>query len=209
VATVGLGLLHAPRQAGQAGVRANAHALTGLPGRHRKAGPRPRATSYYAFELAGEGTPLQVIQAQIGHSSVATTDRYIRHLNPAAVVDTMKGRAWPYLPETVARAQHQPDPVGRHAVPQPVVQRPKIVASRIVRPASGAWECYFGFRFPGAERRLSAPGYWRVAPSGASNVLVESRTVSWGLAFPRGPRGRTGAMWPPYGALQGGKHSAA
>lgn len=48
----------------------------------------------HAFELAGEGTPLHVIQAQLGHSSAATTDRYIRHLNPAVVVATMRARDW-------------------------------------------------------------------------------------------------------------------
>ena len=69
-----------PRLARRAGIEKRVHAH-GL--RHT-----------HAFELAGEGTPLHVIQAQLGHSSVATTDRYIRHLNPAAVVDAMKGRAW-------------------------------------------------------------------------------------------------------------------
>ena len=48
----------------------------------------------HAFELATEGTPLHIIQCQLGHSSVATTDRYIKHLNPTAVVETMKARAW-------------------------------------------------------------------------------------------------------------------
>jgi integrase len=48
----------------------------------------------HAFELATEGTPLHIIQAQLGHASVATTDRYIRHLNPAAVVEAMKSRVW-------------------------------------------------------------------------------------------------------------------
>ena len=48
----------------------------------------------HAFELAGEGTPLHVIQQQLGHSSLATTDRYIRHLAPQDVVDTMRGRQW-------------------------------------------------------------------------------------------------------------------
>jgi integrase len=37
---------------------------------------------------------LNVIQAQLGHSSLATTDRYIRHLHPTVVVDTMKARRW-------------------------------------------------------------------------------------------------------------------
>lgn len=48
----------------------------------------------FAFELAGEGTSLHVIQAQLGHSSVAATDRYIRHLNPAAVVEAIRTREW-------------------------------------------------------------------------------------------------------------------
>ena len=48
----------------------------------------------HAFELANEGTPVHIIQQQLGHSSLATTDRYVRHLNPQAVVDAMKGRTW-------------------------------------------------------------------------------------------------------------------
>jgi site-specific recombinase XerD len=48
----------------------------------------------HAFELAGEGVPLHVIQQQLGHGSLATTDRYVRHLNPQAVVDVMQGRTW-------------------------------------------------------------------------------------------------------------------
>lgn len=48
----------------------------------------------HAFELANEGTPLHVIQQQLGHSSLAVTDRYIRHLNPQEVVKTMQARKW-------------------------------------------------------------------------------------------------------------------
>jgi integrase len=44
--------------------------------------------------LANEGTPLHVIQQQLGHSSLATTDRYIRHLNPQQVVEAMRVRTW-------------------------------------------------------------------------------------------------------------------
>lgn len=47
-----------------------------------------------AFELANEGFPLHVIQQQLGHSSLATTDRYIRHLTSKEVVEAMKGRKW-------------------------------------------------------------------------------------------------------------------
>jgi site-specific recombinase XerD len=48
----------------------------------------------HAYELANEGTPLHVIQQQLGHSSLATTDRYIRHLNPQQVVAAIRGRTW-------------------------------------------------------------------------------------------------------------------
>ena len=69
-----------PRLACKAGIdkRVHAHGL-----RHS-----------FAYELAGEGTPIHLIQAQLGHSSLATTDRYVRHLNPAAVVEAMKAREW-------------------------------------------------------------------------------------------------------------------
>ena len=70
-----------------------------LPRLARKAGIDKRCHAHglrhtHAYELATEGTPIHVIQAQLGHSSVATTDRYIKHLNPAAVVKAMQSRAW-------------------------------------------------------------------------------------------------------------------
>jgi site-specific recombinase XerD len=48
----------------------------------------------HAYELANEGTPLHVIQQQLGHSSLATTDRYVRHLKPQQVVEVMRRRTW-------------------------------------------------------------------------------------------------------------------
>jgi len=70
-----------------------------LPRLARKAGINKRVHAHglrhtHAFELASEGTPLHVIQAQLGHASVATTDRYIRHLNPSAVVEAIRSREW-------------------------------------------------------------------------------------------------------------------
>ncbi len=47
-----------------------------------------------AFELANEGVATQVIQAQLGHASLTTTDRYIRHLAPQQVIEAMKNRQW-------------------------------------------------------------------------------------------------------------------
>jgi integrase/recombinase XerD len=76
-----------------------AYVRTLLPRLARRAGIEKRVHAHglrhtFAYELANEGTPLHVVQLQLGHSSVATTDRYIRHLNPAAVVEVMKSRAW-------------------------------------------------------------------------------------------------------------------
>jgi len=48
----------------------------------------------FAFELAGEGVPLHTIQRALGHSNVATTSRYVDHLNPAAVIEALRTRTW-------------------------------------------------------------------------------------------------------------------
>jgi len=48
----------------------------------------------FAFELAGEGVPLHTIQQALGHSNVATTSRYVDHLNPLAVVEALRSREW-------------------------------------------------------------------------------------------------------------------
>ena len=48
----------------------------------------------HAFKLANEGHPVHVIQQQLGHSSLATTDRYVRRLNPQQVVEAIRVRTW-------------------------------------------------------------------------------------------------------------------
>lgn len=47
-----------------------------------------------AFDLAQQGVPTHQIQAQLGHASLAVTDRYVRHLMPADVVAVMRQRDW-------------------------------------------------------------------------------------------------------------------
>lgn len=47
-----------------------------------------------AFELMMEGVPVPIIQRQLGHASLATTDRYLQHLAPKDVVDAMQRRQW-------------------------------------------------------------------------------------------------------------------
>ncbi len=69
-----------PRLARRAGIdkRVHAHGL-----RHT-----------HAAELAEEGYPTNFIQDQLGHSSLATTDRYLRHIAPAARVEALRQRRW-------------------------------------------------------------------------------------------------------------------
>ncbi len=69
-----------PRLAAKAGLEKRVHAH-GL--RHT-----------HAAELAREGTPANLIQAQLGHNSLATTDRYLRHIAPQQLVDAMRAREW-------------------------------------------------------------------------------------------------------------------
>ena len=48
----------------------------------------------HAAELAAEGFPTNVIQAQLGHSSLATTDTYLKHIAPEELIERMRGREW-------------------------------------------------------------------------------------------------------------------
>ena len=45
-------------------------------------------------ELAREGFPINLIQAQLGHSSLATTSRYLAHIAPQQLVDAIQKREW-------------------------------------------------------------------------------------------------------------------
>ncbi len=48
----------------------------------------------HAAELAAEGFPTHLVQAQLGHSSLATTDRYLRRIAPQQLIDAVRRRAW-------------------------------------------------------------------------------------------------------------------
>jgi site-specific recombinase XerD len=69
-----------PRLAASAGIekRVHPHAL-----RHS-----------HAAELAVEGFPLNLIQIQLGHANLATTDRYLRHIAPADLIRSIRQREW-------------------------------------------------------------------------------------------------------------------
>jgi site-specific recombinase XerD len=48
----------------------------------------------HAYELMMEGIPVSIIQRQLGHSSLATTDTYLSHIAPQQVIDAIAGREW-------------------------------------------------------------------------------------------------------------------
>jgi site-specific recombinase XerD len=48
----------------------------------------------FAAGLADERVDVRVIQRALGHSSLQTTQNYVDHLRPQAVIDTLKARVW-------------------------------------------------------------------------------------------------------------------
>ncbi len=48
----------------------------------------------HASELREEGVEIGIISKQLGHSSIATTARYLDHVAPTALVETITARTW-------------------------------------------------------------------------------------------------------------------
>ncbi len=48
----------------------------------------------HAAELRTEGVDIGIISKQLGHTSIATTSRYLDHVSPTAVVETIQARTW-------------------------------------------------------------------------------------------------------------------
>lgn len=48
----------------------------------------------HAYELMMEGVEMPIIQRQLGHTSLATTDRYLNHIAPRQVIEAMAKREW-------------------------------------------------------------------------------------------------------------------
>lgn len=70
-----------------------------LPRLARKAGIEKRVHAHglrhtHAAELAREGVPMNVIQQQLGHTSLATTSRYLAHVAPTELIAAIRGRTW-------------------------------------------------------------------------------------------------------------------
>lgn len=49
----------------------------------------------YASYLMDQGVPIHHIRRMLGHSSLAVTERYCDHLNPAVVIESMRSVTWP------------------------------------------------------------------------------------------------------------------
>jgi site-specific recombinase XerD len=69
-----------PRLAAKAGIEKRVHAH-GL--RHS-----------HAADLMREGVPVNLIQRQLGHASLAVTSAYLDHIAPEQVVSVIRARGW-------------------------------------------------------------------------------------------------------------------
>jgi hypothetical protein len=72
-------------------VRTLLHRLGAKAGIEKRVHPHALRHSM-AFDLMWERVPVPLIQAQLGHASLATTQRYLDHLAPKDLVDTMQRR---------------------------------------------------------------------------------------------------------------------
>ena len=48
----------------------------------------------HAAQLRAEGVDIAIISRQLGHASITTTARYLDHIAPTAVIETMRNRTW-------------------------------------------------------------------------------------------------------------------
>jgi site-specific recombinase XerD len=48
----------------------------------------------FAAGLAAEGVPVNVISRALGHASTGTTARYLDHIHPQQVIETLRARQW-------------------------------------------------------------------------------------------------------------------
>jgi integrase len=69
----------------------------------RKAGVHKRVHAHglrhtFAAGLADEKLDIRIIQKALGHSNLGTTQRYVDHLRPTAVIDALRARSWQFAP---------------------------------------------------------------------------------------------------------------
>jgi site-specific recombinase XerD len=71
-----------------------------LPRLARKAGIQKRVHAHglrhnHAAELRAEGVDVAIISRQLGHENLLTTVRYLDHIAPLEVIETIRRRDWP------------------------------------------------------------------------------------------------------------------
>jgi site-specific recombinase XerD len=76
---------------------ATAYVRALMPRLARKVGIEKRVHAHgfrhtHAAELALEGKPVNLIQAQLGHASLAVTSTYLAHIAPATLIEAMRSR---------------------------------------------------------------------------------------------------------------------
>ncbi len=56
--------------------------------------PGCRSSHTHAAQLRAEGVDIGIISKQLGHRSIATTARYLDHIAPQQVIETIRRRTW-------------------------------------------------------------------------------------------------------------------
>lgn len=56
--------------------------------------PRLAVRHSHAADLMREGVPVNLIQRQLGHASLAVTSAYLDHIAPEQVVSAIRARTW-------------------------------------------------------------------------------------------------------------------
>jgi integrase/recombinase XerD len=79
-------------------VRTMMHRIAGKAGITKRVHPHQLRHSW-AHDRAMEGVPSVVIQAQLGHAHLSTTDAYLRDIAPADVVASLRDKVTPWNPE--------------------------------------------------------------------------------------------------------------
>jgi site-specific recombinase XerD len=75
-------------------VRELLHKLAIKAGINKRVHPHGLRHSYASF-LMDQGVPIHHIKRMLGHSSLAVTERYVDHINPAAVLEEVRALDWP------------------------------------------------------------------------------------------------------------------
>lgn len=96
----------APLHSGQ--VRETLKELAERAGIEKRVHPHGLRHTYAAY-LMDRGVPIHEIQAMLGHASLAVTERYVSHLNPAQVLQRMRELDWPEPPGPRSAGAAPPD----------------------------------------------------------------------------------------------------